>query len=370
MQMQPINIIDGVWRQGVEPKVTNLTGTAFMEEAGAHKFRVTAQDAQGEETEFTGTVTALFLRSDNTTVALDGTIEGGAATVTLVSDCYHVPGRFSIAVYVSDGTDSACVYAAVGNVYRTSSDTVIDSGATIPTLAQLEAAYAACVQATEDAEAVTGRVDAIEPVNLAAGLTYVNSKSIRSDTGATRTSSYYRYVDYIDVSGCAKIVYPRIVSTETGNSLTYMGAAFYNASKTFVAGALPALHGNFTHTEATVLDVPEGAVYFRATWLPVSNNFDEGEFWLYDATEFANTMAEKVIDVDACNFAVQNTIAPYDGMTARTAHAVGRLVVVDGVLYKVTSAIVAGDTISDHATRTTIEAQLAALEARIAALEA
>jgi hypothetical protein len=119
-----------------------------------------------------------------------------------------------------------------------------------------------------------------------------------------------------------------------------------------------------------VLDVPEGAVYFRATWLPVSNNFDAGEFWLYDATEFANTMAEKVIDVDACNFAVQNTIAPYDGMTARTAHAVGRLVVVDGVLYKVTSAIVAGDTISDHATRTTIEAQLAALEARIAALEA
>lgn len=150
--MQPINIINGSWKQGVEPKVVNLTGTAFMEEAGAHVFHISAEDASGATIAFTGTVSALFLRADNTTVAIDGEISEGAAEVTLVSDCYHVPGRFSIAVYVSDGTDSACVYAAVGNVYRTSSDVVIDSGATIPTLAQLQAAYQACVEATADAE--------------------------------------------------------------------------------------------------------------------------------------------------------------------------------------------------------------------------
>lgn len=150
--MQPINIINGSWKQGVEPKVVNLTGTAFMEEAGAHVFHISAEDASGAAIAFTGTVSALFLRADNTTVAIDGELNNGAAEVTLVSDCYHVPGRFSIAVYVSDGTDSACVYAAVGNVYRTSSDVVIDSGATIPTLAQLQAAYQACVEATADAE--------------------------------------------------------------------------------------------------------------------------------------------------------------------------------------------------------------------------
>ena len=150
--MQPINIINGSWKQGVEPKVVNLTGTAFMEEAGAHVFHISAEDASGAAIAFTGTVSALFLRADNTTVAIDGEISEGAAEITLVSDCYHVPGRFSIAVYVSDGTDSACVYAAVGNVYRTSSDVVIDSGATIPTLAQLQAAYQACVEATADAE--------------------------------------------------------------------------------------------------------------------------------------------------------------------------------------------------------------------------
>ena len=150
--MQPINIIEGSWKQGVEPKVVNLTGTAFMEEAGAHTFQISAENADGTATAFTGTVSALFLRADNTTVAIDGTINQGMAEVTLVADCYHVAGRFSIAIYVSDGTDSTCVYAAVGNVYRTSSGVVIDSGATIPTLAQLQAAYQACVEATAGAE--------------------------------------------------------------------------------------------------------------------------------------------------------------------------------------------------------------------------
>ena len=150
--MQPTNIIEGVWQEGVEVKVQDLRGMAFTEEAGAHKFVISALDAEGAETTFSGTVSAHFLRADNTTVAIDGAIESGKATVTLVADCYHVAGRYSIAVYISDGTNSACVYAAVGNIFRTTSDVVIDSGATIPTLAQLQAAYAACLSATENAD--------------------------------------------------------------------------------------------------------------------------------------------------------------------------------------------------------------------------
>ena len=150
--MQPINVIEGRWQEGVPVKVQNLTGLAFTEEAGAHTFVITGYDENGTETGFSGTISALILRADNTTVAVDGAISDGKATVTMVSDCYHVAGRFSIAIYVSDGTDSACIYAAVGNVYRTSSDVVIDSGATIPTLAQLQAAYAACITATGNAD--------------------------------------------------------------------------------------------------------------------------------------------------------------------------------------------------------------------------
>ena len=152
MLMQPTNTIDGYWREGEPTKVQNLTGLAFTEEAGAHTFRVHALDSDGAEVGFTGGVTALFLRADNKTFAIDGTADDGPAEVTLVSDCYHVPGRFSIAVYVSDGEVSTCVYAAVGSVYRTTSDVVMDSGAEIPTLAQLEQAYRDCVAATEAAQ--------------------------------------------------------------------------------------------------------------------------------------------------------------------------------------------------------------------------
>ena len=148
--MQPNNTISGVWQAGVMPTVQNLTGVAFTEEVGAHTFEITALNADGTAATLTGTVSALFLRADDTTIAIDGTITDGKAVVTLVADCYHVAGRFSVAVYVSDGTDSACVYAAVGNVYRSTSDNVLDSGTTIPTLAQLEAAYNACVEMVED----------------------------------------------------------------------------------------------------------------------------------------------------------------------------------------------------------------------------
>jgi hypothetical protein len=126
-----------------------------VEEVQAHTFRVTGEDDTGAALPFTGTVSALFLRADDTYIAIDGAIVNGAAEVTLVADCYHIPGRFSIAVYVSDGTVSTCVYAAVGTVYRTKSDIGLDSGTTIPTLAQLEAAYEACIQAAAESPRIS-----------------------------------------------------------------------------------------------------------------------------------------------------------------------------------------------------------------------
>ena len=65
-----------------------------------------------------------------------------------------------------------------------------------------------------------------------------------------------------------------------------------------------------------------------------------------------------------------DAIAPVQGGTASTNIASGELLMQDGKLYKATQAIVAGAEISaTNTTLTTIAAQLAALEARIAALE-
>jgi hypothetical protein len=208
--------------------------------------------------------------------------------------------------------------------------------------------------------------------NLAAGMTYNSGKTIRSDTGATRTSSWYRSSDYIDVSGCTKIIYPRLITTSGGNNLIYCGAAFYDSSKAFIADSgTPALLGAYNNWIATELTVPSGAVYFRATWVPADNGFNEaGEFWLYDAVALGGSMADTVIMLDEEGYATQQSIAPVDTEVAKATHTAGTLVVVNGILCKVTDGVAVGDNIFEHSTYTTVAAQLKALETRLAALEA
>lgn len=142
-----------------------LPGNAFTEEAGADTFVIT--DLPFTPSSGQGGVLAHVLRADDTAIAVDGTSDGTTATVTLDADCYHVAGRLSVAIYITDANEqSQCVYACVGNVWRTVSDTELDSGTEVPTLAQLETAYANCVAATAAAqgcvsyEAQTGKTDA------------------------------------------------------------------------------------------------------------------------------------------------------------------------------------------------------------------
>jgi hypothetical protein len=131
-----------------------MTGTAYMEEALAHTYIITPP----EGVTYTGKVLAHVLRADDTAIAVDGTIDAqGRAVVTLIADCYHVAGRLQVAIYLTasddSGVPSECIYACVTAIYRTVGSVELDSGSEIPTLAQLEAAYQACVTATADARA-------------------------------------------------------------------------------------------------------------------------------------------------------------------------------------------------------------------------
>lgn len=144
--MDPI-IIDRQWVQGalVKTDATLLEGYAFTEESGAHTFRISGVDEDGNDVTLSGTVLAKMLRADNVTVDVDGSVSGGKALVTLVGDCYNVPGRFRLTIYLSDGTKSQTIYSGVGTVCRATSGTEIDSGTTVPSLQQLEAAYNNCL---------------------------------------------------------------------------------------------------------------------------------------------------------------------------------------------------------------------------------
>lgn len=174
--MEPI-VIPRVWTQGSNVEVENLRGTAFTEEALAHTFRIAGRDGSGADLALAGTVLAKFLRADNMTIDISGSVSEGVASLTLVGDCYNVPGRFSLVIYLSDGTATVAIYAAVGNVYRGTSGEELDSGTTVPSLAQLEAAYnnalAAAASATEAAAAA----------NQAA------NKAVRYDTSQSLTDA-------------------------------------------------------------------------------------------------------------------------------------------------------------------------------------
>lgn len=155
------NVISRVWTRNAEVVVEPLRGCAFTEEDGAHQFRIAGQDQNKTPVALSGTVLGKMIRADNVTIDISGSISSGEAVLTLVDDCYHVPGRFSLVIYLSDGTSSMAVYACVGNIFRGTSGQELDSGTTVPSLAELEAAYQNALAAAQDARDAAAGIPAV-----------------------------------------------------------------------------------------------------------------------------------------------------------------------------------------------------------------
>ena len=118
------NVIKRVWNQNRMVAIEDLKGMTFQAESGGHTFQISGVDDAGNTVALTGSVTGVFLRPDNTDVAISGSASGGVASVTLPANCYDVPGRFGLTVFVTANGQKTAVYAAMGTVSRTSSGTV------------------------------------------------------------------------------------------------------------------------------------------------------------------------------------------------------------------------------------------------------
>ena len=97
----------------------DTSGLTIIGENGAHRFVIHSLDAP-----FDGIVTAYFVRSDGTTVFMEGEIVGGMAVVVLHEDCYHVTGKFDISIFITKDGKSTCVYKGKGKVVQYRTDTV------------------------------------------------------------------------------------------------------------------------------------------------------------------------------------------------------------------------------------------------------
>lgn len=140
------NPIRRSWRIGAMLKADDLTGHIFIGEKNAHEFIIYAVDESGEQVPITGTITASCLRADGGTVWIsNGSIVDGEAHVTLSEQCYAIPGRFVVSIFVTNGDATVCIYCGIGDASRNQSDTAIDPGTIMPSIADLIARIEAAV---------------------------------------------------------------------------------------------------------------------------------------------------------------------------------------------------------------------------------
>jgi len=132
------NVIRRPWYTDNLLKTDNLTGHVFLGENLAHEFVIHGVDGDGQKVAITGTITASVLRADGGTVWLNGgSIVDGEAHITLTQQCYTVPGQIIISIYSASGNVLTCIYCGVGNCNRSRSDTSVDPGTIMPSVADL-----------------------------------------------------------------------------------------------------------------------------------------------------------------------------------------------------------------------------------------
>ena len=150
-------------------KVHSLDGNVFSADNAANLIGVEIYD-NGQVAQVTGVVHGYAIREDDATVIIDGTLSGNKASVILPVSCYTVVGRLSIVIKVGTMT----VGAVTGNVYRSTTDTIVDPGHVIPSISELLAKIAACEAATANANTAASNA---------------NSKATAANTAASNANT-------------------------------------------------------------------------------------------------------------------------------------------------------------------------------------
>lgn len=127
----------------------------------ADKIVVHVQDC-GKDVDLSGMgVSALVVRFDGQTVPLTGTVEDGAACITLDKDSYAVPGEARVTVMLSAGDMVQTVLVLLLTIDTSQTSIVVDNGV-IGDLSELLGAIAEMRSATEEAQAAAESVNAFK----------------------------------------------------------------------------------------------------------------------------------------------------------------------------------------------------------------
>lgn len=288
-------------------KVRYIDGNVFSQDNNGNVIGVNVYD-NGEAAALAGTVAASIIRADGVTVAATGTLSGNKVSVVLPQTAYAVPGVLSIVLKITSGSDVTTLCAVIGNVYMSSTDSIVDPGTIIPSIdtliAEINAAVASIpadysslwtslAPAFSASKAYTvwqyvtyngglyrfkvahpaGTWDNTHVVHVSIGndisdlkraLTITHQKdifftadrAIWNDGTVHITSGGYRYatVDYIPIAEGAKITY----QLETGHQ-NIAAIAYYDKDKLFIGGEIN------TGASGTQMEsvIPENCKYVR-----------------------------------------------------------------------------------------------------------
>lgn len=135
---QDVDLRCGAQTPQIWPNALMLTGDNL-----AHTWRVRVFDG-GEAVALTGaTVTGYFVRTDGNTVAVQGSVEGSTAIVTLAQACYAFEGDLKGVMRLTLGGKTVTLSVLTLMVRKVLTDAIIDPGNVIPSLedllAQIEA---------------------------------------------------------------------------------------------------------------------------------------------------------------------------------------------------------------------------------------
>lgn len=233
-------------------KVTTLSPVLCSGDNEAHSFIVKAM-RNGKPVSLSGaTVRGFFIRPDNVTITLDGTVNAsGEAVVTLSDSCYNKQGRFQITICATiDGVTSS-LFCGIGGMLLTVTDGFIDEGNVVPSLddllAQIDAmkeATAAALEAADRANEaaenagsgggypVVGYVDADNNIILTGDLAegtytfkYENADGTQTDIGTAEVSSTEDSGDDTGDTGGDEQTYTNLFDASTATLNTRMSGS-------------------------------------------------------------------------------------------------------------------------------------------------
>jgi len=239
------------------------------QDENAHTWEITILDG-GEPANITGTVTGKFLRCDNETVLIGGTLAGNVASVTLKRGCYVLPsgknhGTLSGIMNVTTASGTMTIGALVFSVQNLTSDVIVDPGRVIPSLAELIDKIEACEEATAAAQGVIPKENLFALTRSVEG--YINTDGGVSAPGA---QTQERVSEYIAVTPGDAMAYQCWVNVPAG-SIPWAAYCFYDSDRAKTGSVVAVTDATSTASDgskyiAQTFTVPNGAAYIRVSF--------------------------------------------------------------------------------------------------------